>query len=75
MSKKNSPEAKRRRRAEREKRKAAFQGEGYVNKHGLLQKWQPPRGMSNYAMRRIKEKKGRKDAKFLRAHEEEEAIG
>lgn len=56
MSKQNSPAEKRRRREERSKRKAAFHGEGYINSCGLFQKWQQPRGMGNYAMRRLREK-------------------
>ena len=69
MSKKNSPEAKRRRRLEREERKAVFWGEGYINDNGLEQKWHPPKGLSNYAMRRLKEKKDRRHPKFKHGDE------
>lgn len=75
MSKQNSLEAKRKRRLERAKRKAAFWGEGYVDECGIPQKWQPPKGLGNYAMRRIKEKKDQKDAKLLQRNEEKKAFG
>lgn len=55
LNDRNCPQAKRKRKVEREKRKAAFWGEGYVNDYGLFQKWESAK-VNNYERRRFKER-------------------